>query len=351
MQYDNTEYKSLLAQYREPSHIRSVGQILTTMVPLFGLWTGMYFLMDYSYALALLLIIPAAGLLMRVFIIQHDCGHGSYFRSKHVNDFLGTFCGVLTLTPYNSWRKLHAIHHATSGDLDRRGHGDINTLTVEEYLRLSPLKRFGYRLYRNPVVLFGVGPFLQFAILQRFTFGMPRAWRKERRSTHLTNFLLAAAFVGVSWLIGFGKLALIYLPTAALGASIGVWLFYVQHQFEEAYWQENEQWDYFKAGIKGSSYYALPKLLQWFTANIGIHHLHHLDHLIPNYRLQECMDKHPELRAVNKLTFWQSLACFRLKLWDEDQGKMVGFGDIKMRLKELKAKQATAEPAKTNMAV
>ncbi len=200
-------------------------------------------------------------------------------------------------------------------------------------------------------MLFGFGPFLQFAILQRFTFGMPRSWRKERHSTHLTNFLLAAACLVAWYVVGFWNLVLIYLPTAALGSSIGVWLFYVQHQFEETYWQENEQWDYYKAGIKGSSYYALPKVLQWFTANIGIHHLHHLDHLIPNYRLQECMDNHPELRAVNKLTFWQSLACFRLKLWDGDQGKMVGFGEIKTRLKELKTKQTCEEPAKTNMAV
>ena len=175
--------------------------------------------------------------------------------------------------------------------------------------------------------------------------------RKERHSTHLTNFLLAAACGAAWYVVGFWNLVLIYLPTAALGSSIGVWLFYVQHQFEETYWQENEQWDYYKAGIKGSSYYALPKLLQWFTANIGIHHLHHLDHLIPNYRLQECMDNHPELQAANKLTFWQSLACFRLKLWDGDQGKMVGFGEIKTRLKELKAKQTSEEPAKTNMAV
>jgi omega-6 fatty acid desaturase (delta-12 desaturase) len=351
MQYEQMDFRSLLAKYREPSLPRSIAQILTTLVPLFGLWALMFFLMDASYGLALLLALPAAGLLMRVFIIQHDCGHGSYFKSKRANDFLGRFCSILTMTPYNCWRKLHAIHHATSGDLDRRGHGDIHTLTVDEYLRLSPGKRFRYRLYRNPLVLFGIGPFLQFVVLQRFNFGMPKSWHKERYSTYLTNFLLAATVVGLSFLMGLWRFALIYVPSAALGASIGVWLFYVQHQFEEAYWQYNGDWDYFKAGIKGSSYYALPRALQWFTANIGIHHLHHLDHLIPNYRLQECMDRHPELRAVNKITLWQSLGCFRLKLWDANQGKMVGFREVKVRLKELKAKQTTEDPAKTTMAV
>jgi omega-6 fatty acid desaturase (delta-12 desaturase) len=352
MQYQPTDFRTILAKYREPSCGRSLTQILTTLALLFGLWTAMYFLTDVSYWLALMPMIPAAGLLMRVFIIQHDCGHGSYFKSKKVNDALGLFCSVLTMTPYVCWRKLHSVHHATSGDLDRRGHGDINTLTVEEYLRLTPWRRFLYRLYRNPLVLFGVGPFLQFAVLQRFNFGMPITWRRERFSTYLTNILLLAAVVGLSLLVGFWTFVLIYVPTAALGASIGVWLFYVQHQFEEAYWQNNEMWDYYKAGIKGSSYYALPKPLQWFTASIGIHHLHHLDHLIPNYRLQECMDQNPELRAVNRITLWQSLACFRLKLWDGSLGKMVGFREVKVRLKELKKAKPTAEePAKTNMAV
>jgi omega-6 fatty acid desaturase (delta-12 desaturase) len=351
MHNDQADFRSLLAKYREPSLRRSLTQLITTVVPLFALWTLMYFLLDVSLGLVLVCALPASGLLMRVFIIQHDCGHGSYFKSKTANDFLGLCCSILTLTPYNCWRKLHSIHHATSGDLDRRGHGDIETLTVAEYLSLTPLKRLGYRIYRNPFILFGIGPFLQFAVLQRFNFGMPKAWRKERNSTYITNCLLALAIVGLSVWIGFWKFAVIYLPCAALGSSIGVWLFYVQHQFEEAYWQYNEKWDYFKAGIKGSSYYALPKALQWFTANIGIHHLHHLDHLIPNYRLQECMDRSPELRAVNKITFRQSLACFRLKLWDESLGKMVGFREVRGRLKELKAKPTTEEPAKTTMAV
>jgi acyl-lipid omega-6 desaturase (Delta-12 desaturase) len=351
MQNLETDYKSVLAQYREPSLIRSILQILTTLIPLFGLWSCMYFLLDVSYPLVLVLALPAAFFLMRVFILQHDCGHGSFFKSKIPNDILGMFCSILTMTPYNCWRKLHAVHHATSGDLDRRGHGDINTLTIEEYFRLTPLKRVLYRLYRNPLVLFGIGPFLQFVVLQRFNFGIPKSWRRERYSTYLTNFLLLATAVGASYFFGFWNFALIYFPTAALGASIGVWLFYVQHQYPEAYWETNENWEYFKAGIKGSSYYALPKVLQWLTANIGIHHLHHLDHLIPNYRLQECMDNHPELGAVNKITLWQSLACLRLKLWDESQEKMVGFREATPRLKELKEKAQSDEPTQTTIAV
>jgi omega-6 fatty acid desaturase (delta-12 desaturase) len=351
MVLQNADFRTTLAKYREPSLGRSLSQVSLTLVLLFGLWALAYFLMDVSYALALLPLVPAAGLLMRVFIIQHDCGHGSYFKTKLANDVLGTFCSILTMTPYNCWRKLHSVHHATSGDLDRRGHGDIDTLTVEEYLRLSPKKRFAYRLYRNPLVLFGIGPFIQFVFLQRLNKGMPKSWRKERFSTNLTNVLLLAAALCCSYFLGFWKFLLLYFPPAALGASLGVWLFYVQHQFEEAYWQPNENWDYFKAGIKGSSYYALPKVLQWLTANIGIHHLHHLDHLIPNYRLQECMDKHPELRAVNRITLRQSFACLRFKLWDEAQGKMVGFREAKARLKELKVQAPQTDSTETTLAV
>jgi omega-6 fatty acid desaturase (delta-12 desaturase) len=349
MQTSQTDFRALLARYREPSTWRACVQVLTTLVPLFGLWALMYFLIDVAYGAVLLLTIPAAGLLMRVFIIQHDCGHGSFLKSRLANDVLGRICSILTLTPYHCWRKLHAIHHATSGDLDRRGHGDIHTLTVAEYLALGPWKRFTYRLYRNPLVLFGIGPFLQFAVIQRFNFGMPRSWTKERHSTYLTNALLAATVLCLSLLMGFWKFALIYLPCAALGASIGVWLFYVQHQFEETYWQDNETWDFFKAGIKGSSYYALPPVLQWFTANIGIHHLHHLDHLIPNYRLEECMNQHPELRAVNRITLGQSLACVRLKLWDERQGKMVSFRDIKARLEDVGGTHGSEETLKVEV--
>lgn len=351
MHQPQVDFRAILAQYREPSLRRSLTQVTTTFVLLFGCWTAMYFLLDVSFWLYLLVMVPAAGLMVRVFVLQHDCGHCSYFKSKLANDVLGMICSMITMTPYVCWRKQHAVHHATSGDLDRRGHGDINTLTVDEYLALSRWGRFGYRLFRNPLVLFGIGPALQFMVLQRFNFTIPWSWRRERHSVYLTNVLLAVTFSAVSYLIGFWNFVLLFVPTAALGASIGVWLFYVQHQYEETYWQYNDQWDYFKAGIKGSSYYALPKVLQWFTANIGIHHLHHLDHLIPNYRLQECMDNHPELRAVNRITLWQSLACYRLKLWDENQGKMVTFRDVKVRLKELKAKTQADEPAKTTMAV
>ncbi len=338
------DHQSVLARYREPSLRKTIQQLLTTLVPLFALWTLMWFALDYSVWLVLLLAVPAAGFLMRVFIIHHDCGHGSLFKSKEANDLVGIFLSILIMTPYYSWRKLHSRHHATSGDLDRRGDGDIETLTVEEYLNLTPLKRLGYRAYRNPLVLFGIGPIFFFMVLQRFNFGIPASWHKERLSTYFTNGVLALVVVGLSGLLGFWNLVLIYLPSAVLGASLGVWLFYVQHQFEDAYWQPNAKWDYFKAGFEGSSYYDLPPVFQWLTANIGIHHLHHVDYHIPNYRLQECLNENPELKAVNRITFWQSLACIRLKLWDETQGKMVTFRDIKQRLRETQQKVETQQP-------
>jgi acyl-lipid omega-6 desaturase (Delta-12 desaturase) len=289
------------------------------------LWALMWFSLRYTYWLIPVLALPTAGLLVRLFILQHDCGHGSFFRSKRVNDLVGCALSVLTMTPYYRWRKNHAVHHATSGDLDRRGFGDIHMLTVAEYRRLSPFQRLVYRVHRHPVILFGVAPVLYFSVFQRFAYYEPRSWKKERANVYWTNLALLASLLVIVWLVGLKSFLLVHLPVVTIGSSAGVWLFYVQHHFERAYWQRHDHWDYFDAGLAGSSYYQLPKLLQWFTANIGLHHIHHLDSQIPNYRLQKCFDENPVFQRVNRLTFRESLSCAALKLWDEETGEMVDF--------------------------
>jgi omega-6 fatty acid desaturase (delta-12 desaturase) len=286
----------------------------------------MLYSLQYSYFLTLLLSLPTAGFLVRLFIIQHDCGHRSFFKSRPANDILGFLLGVLTLTPYHCWRKEHAAHHATSGDLDRRGRGgEIHVMTVREYEHAGKGKRLAYRLYRNPFVLFVLAPVFHFVVLQRFTRGVPRTWKKERASIHYTNLCAVAVVLLLVWLVGWKPLLMVHVPVAALAASIGVWLFYVQHNFEQTYFRPHADWSYFDAALIGSSYYRLPKVLQWFTGNIGLHHIHHLDSRIPNYRLQHCFDENSELRSATSLSMWQSLSCLSLRLWDEDQRRMVGF--------------------------
>jgi len=318
-------YRDMLTPYRQPELRRSLRQLLTSFVPFFLIWALMWVSLRYSYALTLLLAVPAAGFLVRLFILQHDCGHGSFFKSKVANDALGRALSVLTLTPYGRWRKNHAVHHATSGDLDRRGRGDVHMLTVDEYRKLSTFKRLIYRVHRHPLVLFGIGPFVYFAIYQRFAYYEPRAWRKERGSVYLTNLALVVGLLVMSWLIGLKPFLLIHLPIMVIASSAGVWLFYVQHHFEPAYWQRHGNWDYFDAGAEGSSYYALPAWLDWFTANIGLHHIHHLDSQIPNYHLRRCFNDNPTLQRVNRITLWQSLSCATLTLWDEEKAEMVRF--------------------------
>jgi omega-6 fatty acid desaturase (delta-12 desaturase) len=322
------EYRTILATYRSPVLFRSVWQLASSIVPFVLLWGSMWFSLRYSYWLTLLLALPTAGLLVRLFILQHDCGHGSFFKSRLMNDTIGCALSLLTLTPYHRWRKHHAVHHATSGDLDRRGDGDVHMLTVKEYCKLSPLRRLIYRIHRHPAILFGIGPFLYFVVFQRFAFYEPRSWKKERASVHWTNVALLVIVALISWVIGFKQLLLIHVPVVAIGSSAGVWLFYVQHQFETGYWQRHDRWNYFDAGFAGSSYYQLPAWLQWFTANIGLHHIHHLDSQIPNYNLQECFDENPALQQVARLTLWESLSCASLKLWDEEKSEMVGLSKI-----------------------
>lgn len=319
------EYRTMLASYREPDLLQSLGQLLTSIVPFVLLWVLMWVSLQFSFWLMLLLAFPAAGFLVRLFILQHDCGHGSFLKSKRANDVLGCALSALTLTPYYRWRKHHAVHHATSGDLDRRGCGDVHMLTVGEYRALSTLKQLFYRVHRHPLVLFGIGPFVYFVVLQRFAFYDPRSWKKERANVYWTNLALAMGVVVMARLIGLQQFLMIQVPIMAIAASAGVWLFYVQHHFDPTYWQRHADWDYFDSAIEGSSYYQLPAVLQWLTANIGLHHIHHLDSRIPNYRLPKCFDENPALQRAHRLTLWKSLSCASLKLWDEERAVMVGF--------------------------
>jgi omega-6 fatty acid desaturase (delta-12 desaturase) len=275
-----------------------------------------------------LLAIPTAGLLVRLFIIQHDCGHHSFFRGRRANDLWGGFCGLLTLTPYHLWRRSHSRHHSSSGNLSHRGHGDVWVLTVDEYRNCSRLGRLRYRFYRHPLFLFLLGPSLLFVLRQRFTYYIPRSWRRERRSVHATNFGILLLVV-VAWsTIGLPAFFLVHGPVVILGAMIGSWLFFVQHQFEQAYWQPQEEWNYVRSAFEGSSYYRLPRVLQWFTGNIGFHHIHHLESRIPNYNLPDCYAAVPELRQAVTLGLWDSIQCTKLKLWDEGRQRMVTFDEV-----------------------
>ncbi|HKQ40052.1 MAG TPA: fatty acid desaturase [Verrucomicrobiae bacterium] len=321
-------WKAIVARYQKPSISRGVWQVLNTLVPYGGLWVLMYFTVHISWWLTVPLAILAAGFLVRVFIIFHDCGHGSFFRSQRANHILGTITGFLTFTPYFHWRWEHSVHHATSGDLDRRGTGDIWTLTVQEYLESSRWKRFAYRLARNPVVLFVIAPLFLFLIRERFV--TDGAGKKERRSVYLTNFALAAMVVALSMAFGWEAYLVIQLIVVGVATSAGVWLFYVQHQFEGVYWERSDQWDYTTAALKGSSFYKLPKILQWFSGNIGFHHIHHLSPRIPNYHLEKCHEAEPLFQTVKPVTLWSSFKSFTFRLWDENERKLVSFRHLRM---------------------
>ncbi len=322
-------WNRLLAPYASADNRRASFQLLTTGT-LFALnWYLMLRSLDGPYWLTLLLAVPAAGLLTRLFIFQHDCGHGSFFRSRTANNVIGYLLGILTLTPYRYWRRTHAIHHATSGDLDRRTFGDVEMLTVQEYLRLSRWGQLLYRLYRNPFILLGLGPAYQFLLKHRCPLDIPRTWKREWASVMSTNLGIAAA-VAVAWkFIGPERLLLVQLPITLIGGALGIWLFYIQHQFEDTYWREHPEWNFHRAGIEGSSFYDLPGILHWFTGNIGFHHVHHLESRIPNYRLKECFRQVSELHHVTRLSLSASLRCARLHLWDENEGRLVGFRHLR----------------------
>ena len=319
----------LLARYRAPSVTRSVTELAITAVPLVLIWALMWATLGISYWLCLLLAIPAAGLLVRLFMIQHDCGHGAFFRHRLANDWVGRVIGVLTLTPYDFWRSTHAIHHSTSGNLDRRGTGDIDTLTVREYLARSRLGRLRYRVYRHPLVMFGIGPAYLFLVQHRLPVGLMRQGWWPWLSAMATNLAIVAIASFMMWLVGVGPFLLVHLPITLLAASIGVWLFYVQHQFESTRWDDDGTWNQHEAALHGSSFYDLPVVLRWFTANIGMHHIHHLCCRIPYYRLPMVLRQHPDLGGIGRLTLARSLGCIRLALWDENQQRLVSFRDVR----------------------
>jgi len=327
--------KTMPAWFREmrtfeaPSLKRALWQILDTFVPYLALWIFMVILFRIGapYWTILLLSILAAGLQIRIFILFHDCCHGSFFASRRANVTLGTIAGVLTCTPYKGWRSEHNAHHATSSDLDRRGIGDITTLTVAEYRSAPWWKRMAYRAYRNPLILFILGPVWVFLI--RFRFFPKKAGRPERLSVLTTDLAPVSIVALAAWTIGLKTFLAVQLPTFMIGAAAGVWLFYIQHQFEKDYWARHETWDPLRASLEGSSYYKLPKVLQWFTGNIGLHHVHHARPRIPNYNLQRCHDHFAALGKVRPLTLWTSMKSLRLHLWDEETQRMVGFGALR----------------------
>ena len=325
-------WQAIVAKYQNPKLSSSLWQVANTFIPYIVLLYAMYLSLSVSYWLTLALALPAGGLLTRIFILFHDCGHGSFFKSQRANHILGIICGIFAFTPYYQWRYEHAVHHATSGDLDRRGTGDIITLTVAEYLKLSRWGRLKYRLYRNPIVLLGFGPWYTFLISQRFVNPISR--RRERLSVYFTN-LMIVVIVLASWAtIGLPAYLMIQLPVAFFAGLGGIWMFYIQHQFEGTYWESHNDWDYATAALRGSSYFKLPKVLQWFTGNIGFHHIHHLSSRIPNYALQRCMQENPEFMDVTTITLWSSFKSLRLNLWDEERRELVGFGYVKRMLSQ-----------------
>jgi len=319
-----------LAPYRRPMAWRSIFEIAVTLGPLVGLWVTAWTLHDHGYWwAALLLAIPAAGFLVRLFMIQHDCGHGSFFVQRAANDWIGRLIGVLTLTPYDYWRQTHAIHHATSGDLDRRGLGAIEILTVDEYRAMPRARRLGYRLYRHPAVMFGLGPAFVFFLMQRLPVGMMRqGWRPW--ASVLGNAVAAGAGLGaLIWLFGPAPVLTVNVVTMLLAATVGVWLFYIQHQFEDARWARSQGWRREEAALRGSSHYDLPPVLRWFTANIGIHHVHHLSSQIAFYRLPRVLTAYPALRGVSRVGLLESFRCAKLALWDETRGRLISFAEAR----------------------
>ena len=315
----------IVNRYRTPSFARGLLQLATSAIPFALAWTAALLALEVSYWLTLAFAVLAAGFVMRLFMIQHDCGHGAFFPSHKLNDLVGGVIGVFTLVPYRYWRKTHAIHHKTSGDLDYRSFGDISTLTVREYRALSFMGRLGYRMYRHPLVLLGIGPVYQFFLKHRLPLDVPWSWKREWTSVLLTNLGLAA-LVLLAWrTVGLGDFLRVQLPISLIAGSIGVFLFYVQHQFEDTYWREHPEWDFHAAGLQGSSYLVLPRVLQWFTANIGLHHIHHVNSRIPNYRLPECYRREPVFQHVTRITLWDGVKCLRLALWDEQSGRLVSF--------------------------
>lgn len=312
-----------LARYREPCHRRSLFELAVTIVPLALLWAGAWLGVRAGHWAALLLTIPAGAFLLRLFIVQHDCGHGAFFRHRALNDWTGRALGVLTLTPYDVWRRAHAEHHAGAANLDRRGVGDVDTLTLAEYRALSAWGRLRYRLYRHPLTLLGLGPAYLFLLRNRLPIGQMRRGWQPWVSAMATNLALCLLALGTAALGGLGSFVLVQLCVTLVAGTGGVWLFYVQHQFEDGWWERKPGWTFHDGALRGSSHYVLPAPLRWITGNIGVHHVHHLVSRIPFYRLPEVLRDWPVLARTNQVTLRDSLACLRLRLWDEERRRLV----------------------------
>lgn len=314
-----------LTPYCKPDTRSALRQLFTTSLPFLASMAVLLYAMSHGFWYALALALPSAVFLVRLFIIQHDCGHGSFFKSRRINETLGLALSVLTMMPYWSWRRAHAVHHATTGNLDQRGTGDVTTLTVREYQSQSSWRRLLYRAYRHPLVLFGIGPAYLLLVRYRVPLGNPlRDWQ-HWLSIIGTDIAAAASAVGLSAIIGPGPFLLAWSTVLLLATSLGVWFFYVQHQFPDTYWTDSASWEFRAAAIEGSSYYDLPPVLHWLTGSIGFHHIHHLASKVPNYRLRACFDDNPEFQRAKRVTFWASLKSVRLALWDEDRRQLVSF--------------------------
>ncbi|MCF6306245.1 MAG: fatty acid desaturase [Rhodobacteraceae bacterium] len=318
----------ILAKYREPNTGRSIFELSVSILPFFGLSALAYLALPVSYWLAFAIALLNGGFLVRLFIIQHDCGHGSFFANRHANNWLGRVIGVFTLTPYKVWRRTHSIHHSASGNLDKRGIGDVYTLTVAEFEALPRFKRIAYRVYRHPVFMFGFAPALLFMVQNRVPLSMMRSWEYWMGAMG-TNAMIAMMVGMMLWFGGLPALLLIFLPTLLMAATLGVWLFYVQHQFENAQWDHADKWELHESALLGSSYYVLPGVLRWFSGNIGIHHVHHLYSRIPFYRLMEVLRENTTLENLNRMTIRQSLKSAQMHLWDEGSRKLVSFAQAR----------------------
>ncbi|MGD8191905.1 fatty acid desaturase [Brevibacillus ginsengisoli] len=322
-----SQLKKKVAPYEKTDAKTSIQQLFNTLLPLFALWYVAYLSLSVSYWLTLPILIVTAGFMIRNFIIFHDCCHQSFFKSRLANDILGTITGVLSIVPYEQWKNSHSIHHATSGNLDKRGVGDIWVLTVDEYMASPLWRRMAYRIYRNPFSMLVVGPFFVFVL--QYRFNVKGAKMKERLNTYLTNVLIVGLYTLLCWAIGWQAFLMIQLPIFFVSGMLGIWLFYVQHQFEDSYFENEEEWSYVKAAVEGSSYYKLPKVLQWLTGNIGFHHVHHLSAKIPNYNLERAHNETPALQEATTITIATSLKSLRFRLWDERNKTFVSFKEIK----------------------
>jgi omega-6 fatty acid desaturase (delta-12 desaturase) len=323
---EETNWVKIVSKYNYPSPLMSWWQVVNSVVPYFALWVLMVYSLEISYWLTLLLSVFAAGFLVRIFIIFHDCGHGSFFKSERWSKIVGIPLGLLVFTPYHRWHRDHKEHHATVGNLDKRGVGDVQTLTVEEYKNLSKWGRFSYRFYRHPLFLIGLAPLLLFLIQHR----IPKSYMnwKEHMYVYLSTLTIAIAIFLVIIAIGWKAYVMIQLPVIFIASVHGVWLFYVQHQYESVQWVRTHEWDYKNIALQGSSFFKLPLLLRWFTGNIGYHHIHHLSPRIPNYKLAQCHEENPMFQDVKPITFFSSLKSLRLRLWDEKNQKLIGFNEL-----------------------